>query len=122
MKRVEQLLEEGASAQCKLSRKCRRIIKHREHLWTFVRDRSVEPTNNIAERIVRQGVLWRKSSFGTQSERGARYVERILTVCATSRLHGRSVIEYLRDACRCHLDGIAVPSLIKSVEHLPKTA
>ena len=87
-----------------------------------MRDRSVEPTNNIAERIVRQGVLWRKSSFGTQSERGARYVERILTVCATCRLQGRSVIEYLRDACRCHLDGIVVPSLIKSVDHLPKTA
>ena len=122
MKRVEQLLEEGASAQCKLSGKCRRIIKHRAHLWTFVRDRSVDPTNNIAERIVRQGVLWRKSSFGTQSERGARYVERILTVCATCRLQGRSVIEYLRDACRCHLDGIAVPSLIKSVDHLAKIA
>jgi len=120
--RVEELLEEGACGKCKLSRKCRRIIKHREHLWTFVHDRSVEPTNNIAERIVRQGVLWRKSSFGTQSERGARYVERILTVCATCRLQGRSVIEYLRDACRCHLDGIAVPSLIKSVDYLPKTA
>ncbi|NIU11832.1 MAG: transposase, partial [Phycisphaerae bacterium] len=122
MKRVEQLLEEGACGKCKLSRKCRRIIKHREHLWTFVHDRSVDPTNNIAERIVRQGVLWRKSSFGTQSERGARYVERILTVCATCRLQGRSVIEYLRDACRCHLDGIDVPSLIKSVDHLTKTA
>ena len=62
---------------------------------------------------MRQGVLWRKSSFGTQSERGARYVERVLTACATCRLQKRSVIEYLRDACRCHLDGIAAPSLIK---------
>jgi len=113
MDRVEQLLEKVASGQGKLSRKCRRIIKYREHLWTFVQDRTVEPTNNIAERIVRQAVLWRKSSFGTQSERGARYVERILTTCATCRLQGRSVIEYLRDACRCHLDGIPAPSLIK---------
>jgi len=122
MNRVEQLLEKGACGQGKLSRKCRRIIKHREHLWTFVQDRTVEPTNNIAERIVRQAVLWRKSSFGTQSERGARYVERILTVCATCRLQGRSVIEYLRDACRCHLDGIAAPVLIKPIGDLAKTA
>ncbi len=122
MKRVEELLEEGASSKCKLSGKCRRIINHREHLWTFVHDPSVEPTNNIAERIVRQGVLWRKSSFGTQSERGARYVERILTVCATCRLQGRSVIEYLRDACRCHLERIPAPPLIKTAGNLAKTA
>ena len=122
MKRVEELLEEGTSVKCKLSGKCRRIINQREHLWTFVHDPSVEPTNNIAERIVRQGVLWRKSSFGTQSERGARYVERILTVCATCRLQGRSVIEYLRDACRCHLERIPAPPLIKTAGNLAKTA
>jgi len=122
MKRVEELLEEGAFGKCKLSGKCRRIINHREHLWTFVHDQNVDPTNNVAERIVRQGVLWRKSSFGTQSERGARYVERILTVCATCRLQGRSVIEYLRDACRYHLDGNPAPSLIKTAGNLAKTA
>jgi len=121
MYRAEQLLEKGASVEVKLSRKCRRIIKHRERLWIFVYDQSVQPTNNIAERILRQGVLWRKSSFGTQSERGARYVERILTTCATCRLQGRSVIEYLRDACRCHLDGIPAPSLINTVDHLAKS-
>jgi len=122
MKRVEELLEEGANGKCTLSGKCRRIIKHREHLWTFVHDQGVDPTNNIAERIVRQGVLWRKSSFGTQSERGARYVERILTVCATCRLQGRSIIEYLRDTCHCHLDGIPAPSLIKTAGNLAKSA
>ena len=122
MKRVEELLEEGAFGKCKLSGKCRRIINHREHLWTFVHDQNIDPTNNIAERIVRQGVLWRKSSFGTQSERGARYVEHILTVCATCRLQGRSVIEYLRDACRCHLERIPAPPLIKTAGNLAKTA
>jgi len=122
MNRVEELLEQAAEGKCALSGKCRRIIKHRKHLWTFVYDQSVDPTNNLAERIIRQGVLWRKSSFGTQSERGARYVERILTVCATCRLQGRSVIEYLRQACRCHLDGVPVPSLIKTAGNLAKLA
>jgi len=121
-KRVEELLEEGACGNGALSGKCRMIIKHREHLWTFVHDPSVEPTNNAAERVVRQGVLWRKGSFGTQSERGGRYVERILTVCATCRLQGRSVIEYLCDACHCHLNGIPAPSLIKPADNLAKSA
>ena len=113
MARVEELLEQAGKSKSALSGKCRRIIKHRKYLWTFVYDQSVDPTNNLAERIVRQGVLWRKSSFGTQSERGARYVERILTVCATCRLQDRSIIEYLREACSCHLSGIPAPSLIK---------
>jgi transposase len=86
MARVEELLEQAAKDKSALSGKCRRILKYRKHLWTFVYDQRVDPTNNLAGRIVRQAVLWRKSSFGTQSERGARYVERILTVCATCRL------------------------------------
>lgn len=121
-KRVESLLKAGANFDGKMGGKCREILKHKKYLWTFVQDQRVEPTNNFAERIVRQGVLWRKSSFGTQSERGARYVERILTVCATCRLQGRSIIEYLRDACRCHSDGIPAPSLVNTGHHLAKSA
>jgi transposase len=121
-KRVESLLEAGANFDGKMGGKCRDILKHKKYLWTFVQDQRVEPTNNFAERIIRQGVLWRKSSFGTQSERGACYVERILTVCATCRLQGRSIIEYLREACNCHLSGIPAPSLIKSEGNLVKFA
>jgi len=120
--RIEKLLEQAAKSKCTLSGKCRRILKHRKHLWTFVYDKNVEPTNNLAERIVRQAVLWRKSSFGTQSERGARYVERILTVCATCRLQNRSIIEYLRKACSYHFNGIPTPSLVNPEGDLDKSA
>jgi transposase len=120
--RVETLLEKGAGSSESLAGQCRRIFNQRQYLWTFVYDAHVEPTNNLAERTVRQAVLWRKGSFGTQSERGARYVERILTVCATCRLQGQSVIEYVRDACHCHLNGVAVPSLIKTSGCLTKSA
>ena len=111
-KRVESLLQSGARFEGKQGAKCRDILKHKDYLWTFVKDQTVEPTNNFAEQLVRQGVLWRKTSFGTQSERGARYVERILTVCATCRLQNRSIIEYLRHACHNHLNGRLAPDLI----------
>jgi len=120
--RVETLLAKGAASGQPLAGQCRRIFNQRQYLWTFVDDQRVAPTNNLAERMVRQAVLWRKGSFGTQSERGARYAERILTACATCRLQGRSIIVYLREACRCHLDGLAAPSLIRTVSHLAKTA
>lgn len=112
MAEVEALLSEGASHDGALAGKCREILKCRDYLWTFVEREDVAPTNNHAEHMVRQGVLWRKTSFGTQSERGARYVERVLTVCATCRLQGRSVIEYLRESCRCHLQNLDAPALI----------
>jgi len=108
---VERLLERGATFDGRLAGKCRDILNHRLYLWSFVYDRYVEPTNNAAERIIRQAVIWRKMSFGTQSKRGANYVERILTVCATCRLQGRSIIAYIRNACDCHSNNLPAPSL-----------
>ena len=122
MQRVETLLAQGADSGRAGSGQCRRIFNQRKYLWTFVHDARVEPTNNLAERVVRQGVLWRKGSFGTQSERGARYAERILTACATCRLQGRSIIQYLRHACHCYLHGLPAPSLVPATANLAKTA
>jgi transposase len=68
-------------------------------LWTFVRVREVEPTNNAAERALRRAVLWRRKSFGTQSSAGSRFVERILSVVTTLRQQGRDVLDYLTAAC-----------------------
>ena len=111
-KEVERLLEKGSTYRGSLGGKCRDILEHRAYLWTFVLDPNVEPTNNLAEQIIRQAVLWRKTSFGTQSKRGAQYVERMLTVCATCRLQGRSIIEFMRKVCLCHLDDVPMPSLV----------
>ena len=46
----------------------------------------VGPTNNLAERLLRRGVLWRKRSLGTESDSGDRWVERILSLTQTCRL------------------------------------
>jgi transposase len=91
---------------------CRDILKRREALWTFVQVDGVEPTNNTAERSIRPGVLWRKSSFGTQSEEGSRFVESMMTVVATLKQQQRNVLEYLTEACDAALRGDAAPSLL----------
>ena len=41
-----------------------------DSLWTFLEEDGIEPTNNRAERALRFGVLWRKRSKGTQSDKG----------------------------------------------------
>jgi transposase len=81
---VERLLDAGSHCGVpKTAGTCRDILKRREALWTFVQVDGVEPTNNTAERALRPGVLWRKGSFGTQSEEGSRFVESMMTVVAT---------------------------------------
>ena len=112
---IEALLHEGASCEhAKTRHTCKRILKRKAALWTFVDVPGVEPTNNAAERAVRPAVLWRKQSFGTQSERGSEFVERMLTVCGTCKLQGRNVLEYLVQAIEASLLGQAAPSLLPS--------
>jgi transposase len=98
--RAKELVQRGASCdQAKTRRTCENLLKHEVSLWTFVRERGVEPTNNNAERPLRRAVLWRRKSFGTQSEKGSRFVERILTVVTSLRQQGRDVLGYLTTVC-----------------------
>lgn len=100
VRRVKQLLEAGArSAHKKTRHSCQNILRLGKALWTFVRVEGVEPTNNNAERALRRAVLWRRKSFGTQSEGGSRFVERILTVVTSLHQQGRNVVEYLTSVC-----------------------
>src|SRR5881296_573646 len=110
---VERLLEAGSRCGVpKTDGTCRDILKRREALWTFVQVEGVEPTNNAAERALRPGVLWRKGSFGTQSEEGSRFVESMMTVVSTLKQQQRNVLEYLTEACDAALRGDAPPSLL----------
>ena len=84
----------------------------RSSLWTFASVPGVEPTNNAAERAVRHAVCWRKTSYGTASERGSRFVERILTVVASCRSQGRDVMELLTRAITAHQNQSQKPSLL----------
>ncbi|NIN68062.1 MAG: IS66 family transposase [Anaerolineae bacterium] len=83
-----------------------------EGLWTFCRVEGVEPTNNGAERALRPVVLWRKGSFGSQSSRGSRFAERMLTISASCRQQKRDLLSFLVDACRAALSGTSPPSLV----------
>jgi transposase len=68
----------------------RRIEEEIDTLFVFLVEEGVESTNNFAERIIRFGVLWRKRSQGTKSDKGNRWVERILCLRQTARLQMKS--------------------------------
>jgi transposase len=83
----------------------RRLEREITHLWVFLEQEGVAPTNNHAERMIRFGVLWRKCSQGTSSEKGNRWVERILTLRQTCRLRSLKTYPILVDAIHRHLRG-----------------
>jgi transposase len=49
-----------------------RLAKQRQHLFTFLYDQEVPPTNNLAERQLRPAVIQRKISCGNKTQKGAR--------------------------------------------------
>jgi transposase len=110
---VQSLLSSGSACPCaKTAAVCRELVAIEPSLYTFAAVAGVEPTNNAAERALRHAVCWRKSSCGTDSASGSRFVERILTVVASCRQQGRNVLAFLTDAIQAARAGTQLPSLI----------
>jgi len=57
-------------------------------------------------------VIYRKTSGGTDSEVGSRFVERMLSVVATCRQQEINVLDFLSRCYQARLDGKAAPSLL----------
>jgi transposase len=113
---VEGLLLRGVfSGDPRLRGMCEELWQHRDWLWTFAEFEGVGPTNNASERALRHAVIWRKLSFGTQSARGSRFVERLLTVIETCRQQSRNVFSYLVTAVQALWEGQPTPSLLPEV-------
>ena len=111
--RVIAILREGTRSSCaKTRRTCLRLLSKRKALWTFVDKEGIEPTNNSGERAIRRPVIIRKTSFGSQSEHGCRFLERVLTVHATLHQRGDSVHDFVVAACHAHMLGRKPPLLL----------
>jgi transposase len=89
----------------------RNLLKRWPALWTFTHTDGVEPTNNHAERGLRGAVIHRKLSLGTQSERGERNLERLLSASTTCRLRKQSLFHYLTTVITAHARGDPIPAL-----------
>jgi transposase len=109
---VRALLLRGTGCGCAITvGVCRELLSVEQSLYTFAAADGVEPTNNAAERALRHAVCWRKTSYGTDSASGSRFVERVLTVVASCRQQERDALEYLVRCCESALTGGRPPSL-----------
>ena len=100
----------------KTVRTCRRLLKVEPALWTFVLATDVEPTNNAAERALRPAVIWRRTSFGSQSQSGSEFVARLLTVTTSLNAQGRHLLDFLTQTLLAKRKGQKVPSLLPKRE------
>jgi transposase len=115
--RMGRLLRRGQdNPDWKAAGLCRQLQKWWPALWTFARVEGVEPTNNVSERALRPGVLWRKGSFGSDSEAGSLFAGRLLTVVATCRQQGRPLLGFLVAAGEAALRGTIAPSLLPAAQ------
>ena len=96
----------------KTVRTAQKLLKVESALWTFVQTPGLEPTNNAAERALRPAVIWRRTSFGSQSRAGSLFVTRMLTVVTSLKAQQRDVLDFLTLSCRVARRGQTPPSLI----------
>ena len=109
--RIKVLLEEGKKRRVP---KCGSILKTEPQLWVFTQKEGIEPTNNTAEQNIRPAVLWKKRSFGVESERGGQYVEAMLSIRMTARLNGVCHSKYLRELICAYRTKTPAPSIFSS--------
>jgi transposase len=97
-RKLEDHLEDGmANGSEDLSKLSETLLNNFDKLWTFTKTVGMEPTNNLAERDLRKLVIWRRKSYGTRSDRGKKFVERITTVAQTLKRQSLSILSFIQE-------------------------
>ena len=114
-KRLDELLIDGlAHGTDELADLCDRLWEEMDKLWAFSQYTDVDPTNNLAERDLRRLVLWRKKSYGTRSQRGQYFVERISSLAETVRKAGNNILGFITKAVSAFFSGEGAPFVYPS--------
>jgi transposase len=103
--RFRSLINQHGTREEKAGTFARRLEQEGDSLWVFVDVQGVEATHNIAERAHQCGVLWRKRSQGTRSEKGNRWVELVLSLRHICCIRGRPTFPLLVEAVSCLFKG-----------------
>jgi transposase len=78
----------------------KRLVRHRNELFTFLDNPSVSPYNNHAERMIRPAVISRKISQQNRSKRGAETQAILMSLFQTAKLQNQNPIEVVMELAR----------------------
>ena len=74
----------------------------REHLFLFLEDTTIPPTNNASEQALRMSVIFRKVTNGFRSDWGKDLFAEIRSVVNTGKRQGLSAFESISAALNPH--------------------
>jgi transposase len=92
------------------ARFAKRLRKHRPHLLRFLYVNDLEPTNNLAERMLRPAVITRKTNGCNRTRAGAAAHSILASVLVTCHQHSVPILDYL---VRLQQYGAAPPALVE---------
>ncbi len=85
-----------------------RLIKYHREVLTFLKVPNLPHHNNLAERMIRPNVIFRKISFENMSGKGARAHEVLMSLLVTLRLRKENAIDFFKKAYLSHRQGYAL--------------
>lgn len=115
-RKLEYHLEDGmANGSDDLFKLSETLLDDFDKLWVFTHTPGMEPTNNLAERDLRKLVIWRRKSYGTRSDRGKRFVERITTIAQTLKRQSRSILSFIQEIVIGFYNNAATPFIFEAL-------
>lgn len=97
-KSLDYWLEKGSTLVVQRYKgRCKQLQNHRESLWLFLKDTGIPLTNNEAERRIRGCVIQRKISYGTTSDAGDKFRDRIHSVVETCKKRSLSTFAVITE-------------------------
>lgn len=89
----------------------KRLVRHEEHLFTFVSTDGVPFDNNHSEREIRSAVVMRKNSYGNRSLRGAHTQAILMSIFRTLRKTDSNPIAEIVNALRAYVSTGTLPPM-----------
>jgi hypothetical protein len=117
--RIEQRLDRlitfpWSDGHCK--RLVKRLKRHRQELFTFLRHPGVPADNNHAERMIRPAVIARKNSYCNRSEKGAKTQAILMSIFRTLHLREYDPMTTLEEALKSYCKTGSLPTLFEKPE------
>ena len=111
-----QAMAERSGASCEIGTSLLHKGYRLFHWWHRVRDGTMSRELFIEATNLRPAVIWRNTSFGSQSQGGSEFVSRMLTVSSSLKAQSRSVLDFLTQSCQASRLGTTPPTLIPMSE------
>jgi transposase len=113
-KRLQLILEhEWFNKEAK--RLVKRLNRHQDELFTFLRDVDVPFDNNFGERSIRGAVIMRKNSFNNRSGKGAMTQSVLMSVFFTIKQRGLNPVDTVKKALEIYIKTGNLPRLAEFI-------